>query len=104
MRVVIQRVSNASVSVENSEIASIKAGLVVLLGIEHEDNQQDVEWLTGKISQLRIFNDENGIMNLSVKDVNADILVVSQFTLHAMTKKAIAIHTFVLILRFTSSL
>jgi D-tyrosyl-tRNA(Tyr) deacylase len=87
MRVVIQRVSNASVSVENSEIANIKAGLVVLLGIEHEDNQQDVEWLTGKISQLRIFNDESRIMNLSVKDVNADILVVSQFTLHAMTKK-----------------
>jgi len=87
MRVIIQRVSKASVSVNGEAIATIGNGLLVLLGIENGDNRDDIAWLTGKISQLRIFNDEHDVMNLSVKDINADILVISQFTLHAMTKK-----------------
>jgi D-tyrosyl-tRNA(Tyr) deacylase len=87
MRVIIQRVSKASVSVDGEAIATIGNGLLVLLGVENGDNQDDIAWLTGKISQLRIFNDEHDVMNLSVKDINADILVISQFTLHAMTKK-----------------
>ena len=87
MRVVIQRVSKASVVINNAEVASIKKGLLVLLGIVNEDTKEDINWLTRKIANLRIFNDENGIMNKSVLDVNGDVIVVSQFTLHAVIKK-----------------
>jgi len=87
MRIVIQRVSEASVKVEGEIISAIKNGMLVLVGIEDSDSQEDIDWLTTKIIQLRIFDDENGVMNLSVKDVNGEILVVSQFTLHASTKK-----------------
>lgn len=87
MRVVIQRVSSASVVVSEQIVSSIGKGLLVLLGIEDSDNLEDINWLTTKISQLRIFNDENGVMNRSVLDVNGDVIVVSQFTLHASTKK-----------------
>lgn len=87
MRAVIQRVSEASVITSNGHKSSINKGLVVLLGIENEDNIADIEWLSGKISRLRIFNDMNGIMNLSITDIDGDILVISQFTLCASTKK-----------------
>ena len=87
MRVVIQKVKEASVSVENKTISSIKKGLLILVGIENTDTQEDINWLVKKVVQLRIFSDENGVMNLSVKDVGGDIIVVSQFTLHANTKK-----------------
>ena len=87
MKAVIQRVSNASVTVQNINIASIQKGLLVLLGIENADNQNDIEWLSSKIVNLRIFDDENHIPNISVKDIGGDILLVSQFTLHAGTKK-----------------
>ena len=87
MRVVIQRVTEASVEVENSIISSIEKGLVILLGIENQDNQVDVDWITTKISQLRIFDDINKIMNNSINDINGEIIVISQFTLHASTKK-----------------
>ncbi len=87
MRVVIQRVSKASVSVSGSISGEIGTGLLILLGIEEADTEEDVQWLSGKISRLRIFNDEDGVMNLSVKDVDGEILVVSQFTLHAGIKK-----------------
>ncbi len=87
MRAVIQRVSRASVSVEKKILASINKGLIVLAGLEEADTAEDVEWLSNKIVQLRIFNDENGIMNLSVRETGGDIIVVSQFTLHARTKK-----------------
>lgn len=87
MRVVIQRVSRASVEIEGRITGTIQQGLLILLGIEHEDNQEDVEWLSGKISRLRVFNDNEGVMNLAVGDVNGDVLVVSQFTLHASTRK-----------------
>ncbi len=87
MRVVIQRVTGASVKIEGKEHASVGQGMLVLLGIEQEDTEGDVIWLTRKISQLRIFNDEQGVMNLSVNETGGDILVVSQFTLHAKTKK-----------------
>ncbi len=87
MRVVIQRVSDASVTIDGIIKSSIGLGLLILLGIEDADNQEDVEWLSGKIVNLRIFNDANGIMNLSLKDTNGEIIVVSQFTLHASTKK-----------------
>ncbi len=87
MRVVIQRVTGASVKIEGKEHASVGQGMLVLLGIEQEDTEEDVIWLTRKISQLRIFNDEQGVMNLSVNETGGDILVVSQFTLHAKTKK-----------------
>jgi D-tyrosyl-tRNA(Tyr) deacylase len=87
MRVVIQKVSKASVTVENEVISSIGKGLVVLLGIEDADTNEDIDWLVKKITQLRIFNDENGVMNRSVKDVEGEVIVVSQFTLHANTKK-----------------
>ena len=87
MRAVIQRVSKASVTIDNKIHSQIKDGLLVLLGIEDADTDEDIEWLSGKIVNLRIFNDENGVMNVSVKDGNGDILVVSQFTLHASTKK-----------------
>jgi D-tyrosyl-tRNA(Tyr) deacylase len=87
MRTVIQRVSEASVKVNNQLISSIGPGLFVLVGIEDSDNMQDVEWLSGKIVRLRIFSDQDALMNLSVMDTGGDILVVSQFTLHAATKK-----------------
>lgn len=87
MRVTIQRVSEASVKVDNEVVGSISKGLLVLLGIEDEDSNEDIEWLTGKISKLRIFPDEKAPMNQSVMDVDGEILVVSQFTLFASTKK-----------------
>jgi D-tyrosyl-tRNA(Tyr) deacylase len=87
MRGVIQRVSRASVTIDGKIHGQIKNGLLVLLGIEDGDTQQDIEWLSHKIVSLRIFNDENGVMNISVKDVEGDILLISQFTLHASTKK-----------------
>ena len=87
MRVVIQRVTNASVTVEAKVVAEIQKGLLVFVGIEEADSQEDLDWLVTKITQLRIFNDENEVMNLSVQDIDGDVLVVSQFTLHAATKK-----------------
>ena len=87
MRVVIQRVTNASVTVESKVVAEIQKGLLVFVGIEEADTQEDLDWLVTKITQLRIFNDENEVMNLSVQDIDGDVLVVSQFTLHAATKK-----------------
>jgi D-aminoacyl-tRNA deacylase len=87
MRAVIQRVSRASVKVNNEIISEIGTGLLVFTGIEESDNDEDVEWLSNKIVQLRIFNDSNDVMNLSLKDINGNILVISQFTLHAKTKK-----------------
>ena len=87
MKAVIQRVSKASVEVNNKCIAHITAGLLVLVGIEDGDNQEDINWLTSKIANLRIFSDANEVMNLSVKEIQGEIIVVSQFTLHASTKK-----------------
>lgn len=87
MKTVIQRVSQASVTVEGELIASIKTGLLVLVGIEDADTDHDIDWLVGKIINMRIFGDENNVMNLSVQDANGAIIVVSQFTLHASTKK-----------------
>lgn len=87
MRVVVQRVLKASVTVEGELVSQIGNGLLVLLGIEDADTQNDIEWLTKKIANLRIFNDENGVMNRSLIETNGDAIVVSQFTLHASTKK-----------------
>jgi D-tyrosyl-tRNA(Tyr) deacylase len=87
MRVVIQRVSKASVSIDNKLFSSINGGLLVFVGIEEADYENDVEWLSAKITQLRIFDDANGVMNLSMLDTDSEIMVVSQFTLHAKTKK-----------------
>lgn len=87
MKVVIQRVSSAAVTVDENIVAEIQKGLLVLVGIEDADTQEDIDWLSQKISNLRIFGDENEVMNLSVKDVNGEMIVVSQFTLHASTKK-----------------
>jgi len=87
MRVLIQRVSQASVTIDENIVGRIELGLLLLLGIEAEDNQEDVEWLIRKIVQMRIFSDDEGKMNLSLQDVNGSVLVVSQFTLHASTKK-----------------
>ena len=87
MRTVIQRVANASVTVEAKVVSEIQKGLLVFVGIEEADTQEDLDWLVTKITQLRIFNDENEVMNLSVQDIDGDVLVVSQFTLHAATKK-----------------
>ena len=87
MRTVIQRVSSAKLTIEGKVKAEITNGLVILLGIERNDTMDDVEWLSGKISRLRIFNDENNIMNKSVVEDNGEIMVISQFTLHASTKK-----------------
>lgn len=87
MRIVIQRVSKASVQVERKVLSSIAGGMLILVGIEESDTEDDISWLTNKIIQLRIFDDEKGVMNLSVKDVAGDVIVVSQFTLHASTKK-----------------
>jgi len=87
MKVVIQRVAQASVTVEEKIVANIQKGLLVLVGVEAEDNAEDIDWLVNKIINLRIFADTNDVMNLSVKDIQGDIIVVSQFTLHASTKK-----------------
>ena len=87
MKVVIQRVNQASVSINNQNVALINDGILVLLGIECQDKKEDSEWLANKVSQLRIFSDKNGKMNRSVKEVNGEVIVVSQFTLHAKTKK-----------------
>ena len=87
MKTVIQRVSFASVTIDSKIVADIQKGLLVLVGIEDADTQEDIEWLSQKIINLRIFGDENDVMNLSVKDINGEIIVVSQFTLHALTKK-----------------
>ena len=87
MRVVIQRVKNAAVSVEGKQISSIERGFLVLLGIEDLDTDEDINWLTQKIVNLRVFNDENGVMNKSIIESDGEILLVSQFTLFASTKK-----------------
>jgi len=87
MRVVIQRVSKASVTIEGEKVASINQGMLVLLGIVNDDTPEDISWLSKKIANLRIFNDEKGVMNKSLIDSNGDAIVVSQFTLHASTKK-----------------
>ena len=87
MRAVIQRVSEASVTVDGKITGSIQNGLLVFIGIEDADTTEDIEWLSGKIVNLRIFNDDNGVMNISIKDIDGGILLVSQFTLHASTKK-----------------
>lgn len=87
MRIVLQRVSEASVTIEGQVKASIQKGLLLLLGIELNDNQEDIDWLCKKIVTMRIFNDTEGKMNLSVQDIDGDIIVVSQFTLHANVKK-----------------
>jgi len=87
MKVVIQRVTQASVTIDGKTHSQIGDGLLVLLGIEDADITEDIEWISSKIVNLRIFNDDSGVMNVSVKDINGDILVVSQFTLHASTKK-----------------
>ena len=87
MRVVIQKVTEASVSIENQTVASIDKGLLVLVGIEDTDTNDDIAWLSAKIVNLRVFDDDNGVMNLSVKEVKGEVLIVSQFTLHASTKK-----------------
>ncbi|KAF2516367.1 D-tyrosyl-tRNA(Tyr) deacylase [Flavobacterium zhairuonense] len=87
MRVVIQRVSQASVTVDSKIVADIQKGLLVLVGIEDADTQEDIDWLAGKIIKMRIFGDENDVMNCSVQDIDGEIIAVSQFTLHASTKK-----------------
>ncbi|MFH7002809.1 D-aminoacyl-tRNA deacylase [Flavobacterium bizetiae] len=87
MKIVIQRVSQASVTVDEKKVADIQKGLLVLVGIEEADTQEDIDWLVGKIIKMRIFGDENDVMNCSVQDIDGDIIVVSQFTLHASTKK-----------------
>jgi len=87
MRAVIQRVKEASVTIDGKVKSSIGNGLMILLGIEEADTKEDIQWLAGKISRLRVFEDENEVMNLSVQDVEGGVMVVSQFTLHASTKK-----------------
>lgn len=87
MKAVIQRVSHASVQVNNKLVSEINIGLLIFLGITHDDDNNDIEWLSNKIVGLRIFNDVDGIMNLSINDIYGGVLVVSQFTLHAKTKK-----------------
>ena len=87
MRIIIQRVLEASVKIDGEIKSSIKKGMLILLGIETEDTIEDIEWLCTKISSLRIFDDENGVMNISIKEINGDVLLISQFTLHASTKK-----------------
>lgn len=87
MRVVVQRVSEASVTIHNKNVASINTGLLILLGIIDDDDQEDIDWLCNKMVNLRIFPDKNGVMNKSILDAGGDVIVVSQFTLHASTKK-----------------
>lgn len=87
MKIVIQRVLEASVQIEHNTVAAIKTGLLVLLGVVEEDTQNDIDWLCKKVVNLRIFPDENGVMNTSLKTANGDVILVSQFTLYASTKK-----------------
>jgi len=87
MKAVLQRVSKSSVTIDKKIVASIQKGIVVLLGIEESDTNEDIEWLSLKIVNLRIFDDTNGVINLSVKEISGELIVVSQFTLHASTKK-----------------
>ena len=87
MKVVIQRVSHASVTIEGEKVSEIQSGLLILVGFEDSDTLEDIQWLSAKIANLRIFGDENDVMNLSVKDVDGEVIIVSQFTLHASTKK-----------------
>jgi D-tyrosyl-tRNA(Tyr) deacylase len=87
MKAVIQRVTSCSVTIDNKVVANIQKGLLVLVGFEDADNNEDLNWLTSKIANLRIFGDENDVMNLSLKEVSGDMIIVSQFTLHANTKK-----------------
>ena len=87
MRAVLQRVTQASVTINDDKVSNINTGLLVLLGIENKDTQDDIKWLTNKIANMRIFSDENGLMNKSAHDIDGEILVVSQFTLFASTKK-----------------
>lgn len=87
MRIVIQRVGHASVSINKVVKSAISKGLLLLIGIEDSDNEEDINWLCQKVLNLRIFDDDKGVMNLSVRDINGDILAISQFTLHASTKK-----------------
>lgn len=87
MKAVIQRVTQASVTIDNAIVASIQKGLLILVGIEEEDDQEDIDWIASKIVNLRIFADQNQVMNLSIKDITGDIILVSQFTLYASTKK-----------------
>jgi D-tyrosyl-tRNA(Tyr) deacylase len=87
MRAVIQRVADASVTVDGDIVGTIQKGLLIFLGIEDADTSRDIEWLSSKIVNLRIFNDEQGIMNISIKDIDGGLLLISQFTLHASTKK-----------------
>ncbi|RTY75942.1 D-aminoacyl-tRNA deacylase [Flavobacterium sp. LS1R10] len=87
MKIVLQRVSQASVTIDTKVVADIQKGLLVLVGIEDLDNQEDINWLASKTVNIRVFGDENDVMNLSVKDTDGDVIVVSQFTLHAATKK-----------------
>ena len=87
MKTVIQRVSSASVTINSEIVADIQKGLLVLVGIEDADSKEDIDWLCQKTANLRIFGDENDVMNLSVKDIDGDVIVVSQFTLQASTKK-----------------
>ena len=87
MKAVIQRVSSASVTINDEVVANIQKGLLVLVGFEDTDDKEDINWLTAKIANLRIFGDENHVMNLSLKEVDGDMIIVSQFTLHASTKK-----------------
>ncbi len=87
MKAVIQRVTKASVTIEGEKVANIESGLLILLGIVSEDSREDIDWLSKKIVNLRIFNDENNVMNKSLLDIKGDAIIVSQFTLHASTKK-----------------
>jgi D-aminoacyl-tRNA deacylase len=87
MKAVIQRVSQASVTIEDRVVAQIESGLLVLIGIEEADGLEDIQWLSSKITNLRLFADANGVMNVSIMEMGGDVIVVSQFTLHALTKK-----------------
>lgn len=87
MKVVIQRVSKASVTIDNLIKDQIKQGMLILVGIENDDSQEDIHWLSNKIVNMRIFDDEEGVMNQSIKDIDGELLIISQFTLHASTKK-----------------
>lgn len=87
MRVVVQRVTKASVTVSNDLVSSIEDGMLIFAGFEHSDTEEDLGWMSAKLVNLRIFNDEQGVMNLSVKEIHGEILLISQFTLHAATKK-----------------
>lgn len=87
MKAVIQRVLNASVTIDTKTVSQIGNGLLILFGIEEADSQEDITWLSNKITNLRIFNDDDNVMNLSIKEINGEAIVVSQFTLHASTKK-----------------